>query len=80
MPSSYVCLHYHLIFSTKGRQPWLKPDMLERLLQYIGGTIRGLGGSLLAAGGIADHIHLLASLSKCSSMVGVRTQLPEMLV
>jgi len=64
MPSSYVCLHYHIVFSTKGRYPWLKPEMRERLFQYMGGIIRGLGGTLLAAGGIADHIHLLASLSK----------------
>jgi putative transposase len=68
MPSSYVCLHYHLVFSTKGRQPWIKEEMRERLFQYIGGTVRGLGGALLAAGGVADHVHLLASLSKTHAL------------
>jgi REP element-mobilizing transposase RayT len=68
MPSSYVCLHHHIVFSTKGRQPWLKEDMRERLFQYFGGTIRGLDGVLIAAGGIEDHVHLLVSLSKTHAL------------
>ena len=42
---SYTCLQYHLIFSTKERRPWLHADIMPRLVKYIGGIIRGLGGA-----------------------------------
>ena len=62
MSQSYTNLLYHLIFSTKDRQP-LITDLYEvRLYDYIGGTIRGLGGISLALNGTVDHIHLLTKL------------------
>jgi hypothetical protein len=30
MPQSFACLHYHLIFSTKGRAPFLVGDLPDR--------------------------------------------------
>ena len=62
MPSSYTCLHYHLIFSTKRRVPRISPAIRDRLYQYIGGIIRDQNGRLIAAGGTPDHVHLLVSL------------------
>ncbi len=44
MPQSYTNLLYHLIFSTKNRQPLLTPEYQTRLYDYIGGTIRKQGG------------------------------------
>jgi REP-associated tyrosine transposase len=64
LPQSFTCLHYHLIFSTKQRAPLITPNLQPRLYDYIGGIIRGQDGCLLAAGGMPDHIHLLARLSK----------------
>jgi REP element-mobilizing transposase RayT len=64
MPQSFVSLHYHLIFSTKNRQPLLTSDLQPRLNEYIGGILRAQGGVLLAAGGTADHLHLLVGLNK----------------
>lgn len=64
MPSSYTCLRYHLIWSTKHREPLIVGEMMPRLFEYIGGILRGHGGKLLAAGGMPDHIHLLADISK----------------
>ncbi len=64
MPQSFACLHYHLIFSTKHRQPLLTPEISERLFAYIGGILRNHKGTLLAAGGMPDHVHLLAGISK----------------
>lgn len=63
MPSSYTCLYYHIIFSTKDRRPQITIDMQQRLYDYIGGIIANHKGKLLTAGGTADHVHLLASLS-----------------
>ena len=69
MPSSYTCLRYHLIWSTKHRQPLISEDIRDRLFQYIGGIIRDDGGKLLAAGGMPDHVHLLADIGKQQSVV-----------
>lgn len=64
MASTYVSLRVHLVFATKGRQPTISNDWRGRLHAYLGGTLRGLGATLLAVGGVADHVHLL---------VGIRT-------
>jgi REP element-mobilizing transposase RayT len=53
-----------LIFSTKQRAPLITADLQPRLYDYIGGIIRGQDGCLLAAGGMPNHLHLLARLSK----------------
>ncbi len=64
MPQSFGCLNYHLIFSTKHRRPCLADGTLDRLFEYIGGIFRSNNGLLLAAGGMPDHVHLLASVSR----------------
>jgi REP element-mobilizing transposase RayT len=50
------------VFSTKDRRPFLSPERKSRLYEYIGGTIRGLGGICLAVNGVADHVHVLVKL------------------
>ncbi|MFO0905456.1 MAG: transposase [Pirellulales bacterium] len=62
MPSTYLSLHYHLVFATKGRAPFIKPEWQSRLHEYLGGTVKGLGGVSQAVGGVADHVHLLVGL------------------
>ena len=62
MPDSYTNLLYHIVFSTKDRRPLLKPDYQVRLYDYIGGTIRAVGGISLELNGTEDHVHLLAKL------------------
>jgi putative transposase len=62
MPDSYTNLLYHIVFSTKDRRPLITPEYEVRLHDYIGGTIRGLGGISLELNGTEDHVHLLAKL------------------
>jgi putative transposase len=62
MAQSYTNLIYHIVFSTKGRKPLINADVKPRLYEYIGGTIRGLGGVMLEIGGMEDHGHVLAKL------------------
>ena len=62
MSDSYTNLLYHIIFSTKDREPLITADYQSRLYDYIGGTIRGVGGISLELNGTEDHIHLLAKL------------------
>ena len=64
MPTSFACLYYHIVFSTKDRQPLLAPDIRPRAYDYIGGIMRTEQGVLIAAGGAEDHVHLLVSLYK----------------
>ena len=64
MPQSFACLHTHIIFSTKNREPLVTKELHPRLGKYIAGILRNIGCRLIAAGGVADHIHLLVSLSK----------------
>jgi REP element-mobilizing transposase RayT len=64
MPQSFTCLHYHLVFSTKSREPLIDANLQERLFEYMGGVLRDQRGKLLAAGGMPDHVHLLVSLDK----------------
>src|ERR1700730_12340475 len=62
MSQSYTNLLYHIIFSTKDRRPLITDTYQPRLYDYIGGTIRGVGGISLALNGTEDHVHLLAKL------------------
>ena len=43
----------------------------ERLYEYIGGIIRGLGGILLIINGVEDHLHVLAKLRPDKSVSDV---------
>jgi putative transposase len=62
MGSTYLSLHYHLIFSTKRRQSLIQPKWRGSLHEYLGGTVRGLRGTARSVGGVEDHVHLLVSL------------------
>jgi putative transposase len=62
MPSTHLSLHYHLIFSTKNRVPFISKDWRANLHGYLGGIVKGLNGVPLAVGGIEDHAHLLIGL------------------
>ena len=62
MPHTYTNLLFHLVFSTKDRYPFIKSEFEERLYEYIGGTIRGMGGICLEIGGVEDHLHLMTKL------------------
>ncbi len=59
MASTFSNILFHVIFSTKHRQPLINPALRERLYPFIGGITRDEGGSLLSVGGVEDHIHLL---------------------
>ncbi len=68
MPQSFASLHCHIIFSTKHRQPLITPDLQPRLFEYVGGILRNHSSSLIAAGGISDHVHLLVSMGRTMSV------------
>ena len=62
MSSSYCNLLYHIVFSTKRREPWLTREIRVRTHQYLGGAIRDEEGIAMIINGTADHVHILAKL------------------
>jgi len=62
MGSTFFSLHYHIVFSTKDRRPFMRPEWRPRIHSYLGGIIRGMNGVAEIVGGVEDHVHLLASL------------------
>jgi REP element-mobilizing transposase RayT len=61
MHSFASCL-IHCVWSTKHREPWLTPDLRERLWPYLGGIAKQNQMKALAIGGAVDHVHILLSL------------------
>jgi putative transposase len=59
MPSTWSQVLLHIVFSTKDRVPWIGKAMSDDLYGYIGGIVRSEGSTLLIAGGMPDHVHLL---------------------
>jgi len=58
MPGTYSQLLLHIVFSTKGRTPWITDEVSERLYPYIGGIVRAEKGVLYDIGGVEDHVHM----------------------
>jgi REP element-mobilizing transposase RayT len=62
MPHTYANIFIHCVFSTKERRPLIPAARTSELYAYLGAIARGEGFSLIAAGGTANHIHLLFEL------------------
>jgi len=77
MPSTYLSLHYHIVFSTKNREPTIRDAWRSRLHEYLGGIIRGLGGFPEGIGGVADHVHLLVGLKATHCLSDVLRELKK---
>src|SRR6185369_17546892 len=59
MATTFTCLQYHLVFSTKNREPWLRSDVQDRVWAYLGGIAWQKGLKPLLIGGVDEHIHML---------------------
>ncbi|MBA3602490.1 MAG: IS200/IS605 family transposase [Parachlamydiaceae bacterium] len=71
MTHTYRVHQFHLVWSTKNRQNWIEKSYQNRLYDYIGGIIKEHRGILLEIGGIANHVHLLISLSNLDHYSGL---------
>ena len=55
----------HTVFSTKDRRPFLREENLQNEMhRYIGGILLHLDCQCIIVGGVADHVHLLHTLSR----------------
>ncbi len=66
--STFVSNLVHFVWGTANREPLIRKSWRDRLHGYIGGVLASKKAKLLAAGGIEDHIHVLASLPSTLSL------------
>jgi len=68
MPQSLAKILVHVVFSTKDRRPFLRDQPLrDELHRYLGGILTHLDCQPIIVGGVADHVHLLATLSRTTT-------------
>ena len=63
MTHSFRSNYFHLIWSTRNREPLITRENQSSLYAYMGGVIKNYDGKLIEAGGTFDHVHLLVGLS-----------------
>ena len=73
--STYICNLVHFVWSTAGREPLIHRSWQDDLYGELGGVLRNKRAKLLAAGGMADHVHVLASLPATMSLAQVANAL-----
>lgn len=71
MSHTYTANFVHCIFSTKDRRDTIPAHLQERLWSYLGGMLRMLDCDLAAAGGTANHVHLLVRLGPMSRVAEI---------
>lgn len=65
MSQSLAQIYVHIVFSTKGRRPFLQNlDLRYETHRYLGGACNRLGCPVLRVGGVADHVHVLCRLGR----------------
>jgi putative transposase len=75
MAHTYTNLLTHALFSTKDRQPLIRPEMKSDLYAYLGGIITNLRGKPVLINGPKDHVHLLFVLPTTLSLAGFMEKL-----
>jgi len=68
MAHTYASNFIHCVFSTKDRRSLIPATRTAELYAYLGGIACGEGFSLIAAGGTANHVHLLFVLPASDSL------------
>lgn len=68
MPDSFSQILIHATFHIKHDGVTIAHDDLPRLWDYLGGTVRQLQGIVFATGGMPDHVHILFSLPRTTTI------------
>lgn len=75
--STYLSLHFHVVFSTKNRAPSLAEEWRNRLHSYMSGTLSGIGAFPQNTGGWIDHVHLLFGMKATHNLADVVRELKK---
>ena len=68
MGHTYTSNFVHCVFSTKNRRPFIERSRSQELYAYFGSIAKGEGFTLIEAGGIENHVHVLIALPATSSL------------
>ena len=68
MSHTYTNILIHYVFSTKNRRRLITPEIEERLYPFMAAIARDNGMAPVMAGGTADHVHLLVTVSSTLSV------------
>ena len=74
MQGQYYRLLYHAVWATRCRESLLDPELRAAIHRYLKGKVREYGGTPLAVGGIADHVHLIFSVPPQAPLCGRHRQ------
>ncbi|PKD43407.1 IS200/IS605 family transposase [Rhodohalobacter barkolensis] len=69
--STYRQIHYHIVFSTKNRVPYLEKPHRELLYKYIWGVLKKNRCYLYRIDGTENHIHILIDLHPSVSLANL---------
>ena len=58
----YCQLFYHIVWTTKNREPLLTPDVEPIIYGYLHNKALGLESHVYALNGYLDHVHIVASI------------------
>jgi REP element-mobilizing transposase RayT len=59
---SYWQLFYHIVWSTKQRQPLITPQIEPLIYDFLRAKAISLGGVVFAINGMEEHVHVVASI------------------
>jgi putative transposase len=59
MRRTFTQLYVHLVWATWDRLPLITPNIKEQIYNVISYECKALGCTVVAIGGVEDHIHLL---------------------
>ena len=68
MANTFTQLRYHCIWSTKNREPMIRPDIEERVWAIIAATGNRHELKVIKVGGIQIHLHALVDIPKTISV------------
>jgi len=68
MAQSLAKIYLHIIFSTKNRRAFIKPEIEIELYKYIAGILRNIKCTAIKINGTLDHIHILNTMSRTISI------------
>jgi REP-associated tyrosine transposase len=58
----YWQLYYHMVWSTKNREPLLTAEVEPIIHEWLRRKAVGLGATVFAINGTEDHVHLVAAI------------------
>jgi REP element-mobilizing transposase RayT len=70
-------LYYHVVWTTRHRQPLITHDIARVLYPFIENRAKRCGSYVHSIGGIEDHIHLAISIPPSSTVSDIVGRLKE---